>query len=57
VNLGGLNLRLKMELQLGWEYYELMKGHVAMITAPEELGQILNRFGIMSIDRKKQEEV
>jgi hypothetical protein len=35
VNLGGLNLRL----QLGWEYYELMKGYDAMITAPEELGK------------------
>lgn len=45
------------ELHLGWEYYELMKGHDAMITASEELGQILNRFGITSIDRKNQEEV
>ena len=45
------------ELQLGREYYELMKGHDAMVTAPEELGQILNRLGIMSFDRKNQEEV
>lgn len=45
------------ELRLGWEYYELMKGHDAMITASEELGQILNRLGIMSFDRKNQEEV
>ena len=46
------------ELQLGWEYeYELMKGHDAMITAPEELGQMLNKLGIMSFDRKNQEEV
>jgi hypothetical protein len=37
------------------EYYELMKGHDAMVTAPEELGQILNRLG--SFDRKNQEEV
>lgn len=34
-----------------------MKGHDAMITAPEELGKILNRFGTMSIDRKNQEEI
>jgi pimeloyl-ACP methyl ester carboxylesterase len=45
------------ELQLGWEYYELMKGHDAMITAPEELGQMLNKLGIMSFDRKNQEEL
>jgi hypothetical protein len=47
----------KAELQLGWEYYELMKGHDAMIPAPEELGQMLNRLVIMSFDRKNQEEV
>ena len=45
------------ELQLGWEYYELMKGHDAMITTPEELGQMLNKLAIMSFDRKNQEEV
>jgi hypothetical protein len=34
-----------------------MKGHDAMITAPEELGQMLNKLDIMSFDRKNQEEV
>ena len=45
------------ELQLGWEYYELMKGHDGMITTTEELGQMLNKLAIMSFDRKNQEEV
>lgn len=45
------------ELQLGWEYYELMKGHDAMITTTEELGQMLNKLAIMSFDRKNQEVV
>jgi hypothetical protein len=34
-----------------------MRGHDAIITAPEELGQMLNKLGIMSIDKKNQEEV
>jgi hypothetical protein len=34
-----------------------MRGHDAIITAPEDLGQMLNKLGIMSIDKKNQEEV
>lgn len=34
-----------------------MNGDDAMITAPEELGQMLNELGFMSFDRMNQEEV
>ena len=29
----------------GWDYHELLRGHDAMITAPKELGEILESIG------------
>ena len=34
-----------------WDYHELMKGHDVMITAPEELTQLLMRWLRININR------